>query len=322
MSLDEFSIIEKYFDQQRVARDDVILGIGDDSALLKVPVDQVLAVSTDTLVSGVHFFQDMPPKFLGHKALAVNLSDLAAMGAEPAWATLCLTLPKVDEVWIESFCSGFFELAEQYHISLVGGDLTQGSLSVSVQIHGFVPENEALRRDAAKEGDWIFVTGSLGDAGAALQMLKGQITVSETEREKLLKRLYCPQPRVALGQKLRGIANAAIDISDGLAADLSHILSQSRVGAMVLVDEIPLSEALLSSVGAEKAKQFALSAGEDYELFFTVSEDKRQQYAEELDRLFCVCIGKIEKESGLCLQNAGNCVYDLHQQGYCHFSQT
>jgi len=314
-SIHEFAIIEKYFTKNALNRRDVKLGIGDDCALLAPPPNQLLAISTDTMVSGVHFFPNVSPKTLGHKILAINLSDLAATGATPAWATLCLTMPKANEKWLKSFCQGFFKLAKQYQVSLVGGDLTQGPLSITAQVCGFVPKQQSLRRDAAKPGDLIFVSGTLGDAGAALNMLQKKLNAPK----ELLQKLETPQPQIALGKKLLGIANAAIDISDGLAADLQHILDKSHVGATVFVDDLPLSKQLKSIANKTIAKHCALSAGDDYELCFTISNAKYQKHKKLLSKLNCTCIGKIEKKPGLRLKNAEGSTYHLKKLGYKHF---
>ena len=246
MPLDEFSIIKQFFQNQQLQRDDVFLNSGDDCAVLQPPVGKLLAVSTDTLVAGVHFFEDMLPEALGYKSLAVNLSDLAAMGAEPAWVTMNLTLPSIDGNWLRDFSTGFFKLANQYHVNLIGGDLTRGPLSITVTVHGFLNQKNVLRRDAAKPGDLIYVSGPLGDAGAALKILESEITTDSATKAALIKKLYYPTPRIELGKALSSIANAALDISDGLIGDLSHILKSSGVGATLFVDQLPLSQELKS----------------------------------------------------------------------------
>lgn len=315
----EFNLIKKYFAELSPKRSDVLLSIGDDCALLKPRANEVLAVTMDTLVAGVHFFPDMPAYDLGYKALAVNLSDLAAMGAEPAWATLALTLPKVDDNWLTEFCAGFSALGQQYQLQLVGGDTTQGPLSITVQAHGFVPAQQALRRDSAKPGDKIYVTGSLGDAGAGLLSLKKQLKIKDTLQQQLINRLYKPAPRVKEGMALRGIANAAIDISDGLAADLGHILELSQVGARIYPEQLPLSSSLKQAVDLTKAWELALTAGDDYELCFTVPA-KQESKLKELN-LACTCIGRIEKIPGLHLQLSSAETYSLPGKlGYQHFA--
>lgn len=236
----EFELIRRFF-QRPVRRKDVVLGSGDDCALLSVPAESLLAVSTDTLVAGVHFFADMDPVKLGHKALAVNLSDLAAMGAEPRWVSLALTLPEVDEAWVAGFAQGFLELADFYNVELVGGDMTRGPLSITVSIKGIVPERSALLRSGAQPGDAVFVTGQLGDAALALQQRLAHQTVSP---DYLLTRLEQPEPRILAGMALRGLASSCLDISDGLASDLRHILQASGVSAQIELSQLPLSPAL------------------------------------------------------------------------------
>ena len=239
----EFDLIQQFFTRPAPSS---VLGVGDDAALLQVNAGMELVVSSDMLVSGTHFFADADPYLLGHKVLAVNLSDLAAMGATPRWATLALSLPNVDEAWLAQFSAGFFALAQQYQLDLVGGDTTRGPLNVCVTIMGEVPVQQALRRDGAKIDDDIWVSGSLGDAALALMHLQGQVQLSEDDFAACAKALHQPPPRVALGLALRGIANSAIDVSDGLVADLGHILQRSEVGAEIEVDALPVSALLRS----------------------------------------------------------------------------
>lgn len=272
----EFSLIKTYFSALTPDRDDVTLGIGDDCALLAPPANMVLATSVDTLVSDVHFFADVDPHKLGHKALAVNLSDLAAMGATPAWFTLALTLPEADPDWLKAFSAGMADLAKQHNVQLVGGDTTRGPLSITIQVTGFVEPQKALRRDAAKPGDIIFVSGTLGDAGAGLLLKQGQLLAdmfNEQDQQFVIDRLESPNPRNQLALQLSGESQAAIDISDGLLADLKHILSASRVGAVIDTAALPLSAAL-QKIPTELALKLALTAGDDYELCFTVPADK------------------------------------------------
>lgn len=270
----EFELIDKYF-KVATQRKDVDLGPGDDCALLSVPPETQLAVSTDTLVSGVHFLPDMDPVSLGYKALAVNLSDLAAMGAEPRWVSLALTLPAIDERWVAGFAEGFLELAEYYNVALVGGDMTRGPLSITVSVKGTVPTGRALLRSGAKAGDGIYVTGTLGDAALALSHLLGRRTLNENQLAAALPRLEHPHPRILAGQALRGIAGAALDLSDGLASDLGHVLRASGVRALINLDKLPLSPVLHDAVSREEAWQLALAGGDDYELLFTVPEEHR-----------------------------------------------
>ena len=273
MALSEFSIIAQYFNRSD-QRNDVLLGVGDDAALLEVPPGMHLAVSVDTMVSGRHFPVETSPEAIGHKALAVNLSDMAAMGAEPAWATLALTLPQPDTDFLTGFTAGFYRLAERWGVALVGGDTVRGPLQIVVQIQGLVPRGKALRRSGAHIGDHLFVTGTLGDAGAGLRHVQGQLCGEDTQIAELRRRLDYPTPRVQAGLALRDVASAAIDISDGLLADLGHILTASSVGAEVELEAIPVSTALGGCVVDPSDRlRLALTAGDDYELCFTVPEE-------------------------------------------------
>ncbi len=309
--MNEFAIIEHFFNASSIKRKDVVLGIGDDCAIVQPPPDQELLITTDTLVSGVHFLPDMAASDIGFKSLAVNLSDLAAKGAEPAWMTLALTLPKNDETWLKNFSTGLFELANRYHVQLIGGDLTKGPLSITIQAMGFAPKNQSLRRSNAKPGDLIYVSNTLGDAALGL---KNSMTIAKTYQDFLIARHCRPEPRIELGKQLRDIAHASIDISDGLAADLGHILNMSHVGATVYVDRLPLSNALLASVSREEGIALALNGGDDYELCFTVAPDK----AHLLNTPY-TCIGKITNQPGLDLRYQDEKKYNGTQAGYKHF---
>jgi thiamine-monophosphate kinase len=318
--LTEFDLIDRYFRDLTPGRGDVVLGIGDDCALLEVPQGRRLAVTIDTLVEGVHFARGADPESLGHKALAVNLSDLAAMGAEPAWVTLALTLPRAEANWLEGFANGFGALARAHGVALVGGDTTRGPLSITVQAHGLVEPGRELRRSGARAGDLIYVTGTLGDAGLALMVQQG-LFVGPEHLEFLRRRLDRPEPRLAAGRALRGIATAAIDISDGLASDLGHVLKASGCGALIWMDRLPLSAAMRDYVTETGDWSPALSAGDDYELCLVVPS-KKQAEAEAMGReLDCElsCIGMIEEMAGLrCLAEDGRLVDAT--SGYDHFS--
>jgi len=271
MPISEFDLIRRFLQRATAHRDDVVLGIGDDCALLDMPPGYQLAVSMDTLVEGRHFVHGADPAALGHKALAVNLSDLAAMGAEPAWATLSLTLPGPDTAWLELFVTGFSALAALHNLQLVGGDTTRGPLSVTVQVHGFVGAGRALRRDGACPGDRIYVSGTIGDAALALG-LQRQSDLATPVPDELRRRLDRPTPRTALGMLLSGRVRAAIDVSDGLVADLDHVCRASGVAARIEVARIPLSAAAQGYL-----EQFGwrpvLAGGDDYELLFCVPGD-------------------------------------------------
>ncbi len=272
MSVSEFDLIRDFFVRATGARADVLLGIGDDCALLRAPPGLALAVSVDTLVAGRHFLVDADPLDLGHKALAVNLSDLAAMGAQPAWATLALTLPQVDKNWLRAFVDGFAALAVIHDVQLVGGDTTRGPLSITIQVHGFVDPLLALRRSGARAGDRLLVSGTVGDAGLALQLMQQQLRGGSVDG-RLSRRLDRPTPRVALGRLLVGQASAAIDVSDGLIADLGHLCAASGVGARVELARLPLSPAFREHCPPRQWRP-ALAGGDDYELLFSLAADR------------------------------------------------
>lgn len=322
-SLSEFSLIERYFADLTTSRADVVLGIGDDCALLDCQPGKQLAVSIDTLVSGVHFFPDVDPFTLGHKSLAVGLSDLAAMGAEPAWFTLALTLPQADPDWLKSFSQGLSSLASESGIQLVGGDTTHGPLTISIQVHGWVDPAHSIRRDRAEVGDVIFVSGTLGDAGAALQLKLGNIDsslLSSADQSYLEQRLQQPTPRTVLGIELAGRASAGIDISDGLLADLGHITQRSGLGAKLQIDQLPLSPAL-QKLPVQQAIQLALTAGDDYELCFTANPGRAEQlqneFAGEITR-----VGVIKEGSQIIACDETGSTVDLTdiKAGYDHFT--
>lgn len=298
MAIGEFDLIATYFTHRYPQRDDVDIGVGDDGAVLKIPPNSELVVVTDTMVEGVHFDQQTPARAIGHKIVAVNLSDLAAMGAEPAWISLALTLPTVDHDWLTGFTHGLREICDYYQCQLVGGDTTRGPLTITVTAHGLVPTGKALCRNGAKPGDWIYVSGTLGDAGLALAASQQQHKLSPDYQRRLNERLFFPSPRVALGQSLRGIASSAIDVSDGLLADLGHILSASQVGARIDVDELPLSLALTESLSETDAYKYALTSGDDYELLFTVPEAQRGLFDTVIAHAAHkpVCIGRVTNE--------------------------
>jgi len=318
--LNEFDLIKTYFQKQPVHRPDVALGIGDDAALVIVPSDHELVVATDLLVSGVHFPQSTDPRSVGHKALAVNLSDMAAMGASPAWITLTLSLPAADPEWLQEFCAGLYALASQFNTALIGGDTTRGPLTVGVQILGTVPRGQARTRAGAEPGDRVYVTGCLGDAALGLALVEGRLDLPAEFREPVITRLNRPVPRIAAGVQLRGIASACIDISDGLLADLGHVLESSKVGARIEQMRIPVSpsyDCALSTIGWAPA----LSGGDDYELCFTVPpalEPGLRQVADRLGVSFQE-IGEIQDEPGLRLIDEHGAPVNLRAAGFDHF---
>lgn len=323
VAIGEFELIERFFAKGFGERDDVVLGVGDDAAIVRVPAGFELVVAADTSVSGVHFPNDLAPEHVGYRALAVNLSDLAAMGAAPAWCTLALTLPAVDERWLENFTRGFRALAARHHVALIGGDTTRGPLALTVQILGLVPTGAALRRDGARPGDAVFVSGTMGDAAAGLALAQRELSVFRGADDHFLReRFVTPTPRVDLGQALRGIASAAIDISDGLHADLGKLLMASAVGARIALEHLPLSEALVRSAGLERARELALGGGDDYELCFTVPAN--QVAAAERAAAASSCpirrIGSIESQSGLRCFDRGHPAA-IAVAGYDHFAR-
>jgi thiamine-monophosphate kinase len=274
----EFEIIERYF--TRPSRDpDVLIGVGDDAAV--IAVRGLAAVTVDTLVAGVHFPDGIAPALLGYRAMAVNLSDLAAMGAEPRWCTLALTLPRPDELWLDGFSRGLFELAERHGVSLVGGDLTRGPLTITVQLMGRIDGARMLTRAGGKLGDDVYVTGTLGDSAAGVALINERVDTPQGSAGAALKeRFYKPVPRVEAGLALRALASAAIDVSDGLLADLGHLCERSGCGALIDVERVPLSAELLSTFPPQIALAHALGGGDDYELCFTAPPSR----AEEIDR--------------------------------------
>ena len=317
----EFDLIRKYFATQAIHRQEVAESIGDDAAIVSIPAGNELAITTHTHVHHVHFPKHTNPADIGHKSLAVNLSDLAAMGATPAWITLALTLPDADETWIKAFCEGFFTLANRFHVQLIGGDLTRGPLSITIQAHGLVPKGQAILRSGAKSGDLIYITGTLGDAGLALAILQEKISADTQRCAELNCRLNRPEPRVAIGEILRGRANAAIDISDGFAADLMHLLDASKVGAKINIDKLPHSEALSKTLTREHAVALALTAGDDYELCFTVPPAKQVELEKALSHLTCrvTCVGIITAQPGLTFHDEQGHIYEAAIHGYQHF---
>lgn len=291
--------------------------MGDDCALLACQPDQVLAATIDTLVSGVHFFPQIDPVSLGYRALAVALSDLAAMAADPAWVLLALTLPEVDVAWLQDFACGFLALTERYCVDLVGGNLTRGPLTITVQALGWVPEQQALKRSAAKPGDWVCVSGFLGEAGLGLKMLLGEV---DWRDERAIKHFLRPQPQVEFGLALRGLAHACIDVSDGLAQDLGHVLVASQVGASIDWEALPLSQAVRRYIAETGDWHLPLSAGDDYKLCFTVPPQHVAQLEQRLQRLGLAWhrIGEIEENSGLRLRKDGR-IISVPPTGYRHF---
>lgn len=321
MGAGEFDLIARIAARSR-SRADVLLGIGDDAAMLAAPpAGEALCVCVDTLNTGVHFPEETAPYDIGWKALAVNLSDLAAMGATPRWATLALSLPSSDPAFVDALIDGLFGLAEQHSVALVGGDTTRGPLSLSVQAIGSVAPTRALRRDGARVGDAIYLSGSTGDAAAGLAIVQQRIECSDPQVAQALRtRLDRPAPRVELGQALAGTAHACIDISDGLLADLGHVLKASAVGAALDLDALPVSSALRAlRPDAEQRWPLQLAGGDDYELL-VCGETADIEALPEFARGELTRIGRIESTQGLRFERGGHAfAYRAERCGYEHF---
>ncbi|MFD0321760.1 MULTISPECIES: thiamine-phosphate kinase [Lysobacter] len=334
MSAAEFDLIAR-IRARAATRGDVVLGIGDDAALLQPPPGRQLAVATDTLNRGVHFGDDAAAADIGWKALAVNLSDLAAMGADPAWCTLSLSLPdeggESRQTFVDGFLDGFLELAAQHRVALVGGDTTRGPLSVCVTVIGFVEPGWALRRDAAQVGDEIWVTGTLGDAAAALALagvapycdheVRNNSGDAQTDAARLFERLHRPTPRVVAGRALRGLARAGIDISDGLLADLGHVCAASNVGACIEAGQLPTSHALAAACDGDSRRVLQLTGGDDYELCFTVAPRQRASVLQALSASGTPVqmIGHIEAQPGVRVRLPDGSAWTPPRSGYQHF---
>lgn len=318
----EFDIIRQYFTRPVTK---AVLGVGDDAALISTTLGKELVISVDTLVSGHHFFADTDPRQLGYKTLAVNLSDMAAMGANPRWATLALTLPRnliqQNETWLDEFAAGFFELASTYQIELIGGDTTCGPLNISVQIIGEVEKGKALLRSGARPGDDIWISGHLGDAALALAHKQQHINLNSDEFMQCLCALHEPIARIGLGRRLINLAHSVIDISDGLMADLAHIVECSNVSATIYIDEIACSSILSKYLPHPVAVSCLLAGGDDYELCFTAS-GRKQKEIEELSLQLAIPltrIGRITQGKGLTVLNSDGTVITQETKGYDHF---
>lgn len=317
MSLGEFDLIAKYFSRapRRAA-----VGVGDDCAVFAAASGQQLCVSSDMLVEGRHFLSTVAPQRLGHKALAVNLSDLAACGAAPLAFTLALALPRADEVFLEGFARGLWALAEGFDIDLVGGDTTAGPLNICITVFGEVPCGQAILRSGAVVGDELWVSGFLGDARAALECFRGTLALGGEDFEQARRAMETPQPRVELGQRLRGIAHSAIDLSDGLLGDLGHLLRRSGVGACVRLDDLPRS-ALVAALPPAVQHTCLLHGGDDYELLFSAPVDKRDAVvaAGAAARTPLSCIGQIEAGSALRVLDGAGRALRTDGRGFDHF---
>jgi len=314
----EFELIARYF--TRPARR-AVLGVGDDAALFRAGAGMELAVSTDMLVSGTHFVAQADPRRLGHKTLAVNVSDLAAMGATPRWALLSLSLPKAEPAWLKPFSRGFLAAADAFGVDLIGGDTTRGPLNLCVTIFGEVPRGQALRRDRARAGDDVWVSGELGTAALGLAHQQGRIALPPAAAARCLRALDLPQPRVALGLGLRGIANAAIDVSDGLVADLGHIGERSGLGADIHIGHLPCSPSLARLPDRALAEQAMLAGGDDYELCFTAAAKRRAEIERLSNRLGLrlTRVGCMRKGRGVRVLRPDGSAYRQSKRGFDHF---
>ena len=321
--MDEFSLIQRYFSasDSRAAGKGVILGIGDDAAILKAAENEELLVSTDTLISGVHFPELTDPAAIGHKALAVNLSDIAAMGGDAKWFTLALSIPEPDSAWLQAFSDGLLSLARQVGISLVGGDTTRGNLSITITVIGTVPAAGAVRRSGARPGDIVFVTGSPGFAAMGLAAMQKKDLSSGEEQLEHINKLNFPQPRLQEGQYLRAFASSMIDISDGLAADLGHILLASRCSAVINSETLMNRQPESSSVPKKQFLEAALYGGDDYELLFTIPAEKLITFeANWIESFSCVTrIGDVIPGDGLIIKDRNGIIMNIENTGYNHF---
>lgn len=321
MPLTERALIDRFFRDCGARRADVRLGIGDDAALLDVPAGAQLVAKVDTLVSGVHFLPGAPPAAVGHRALAVNLSDLASMGARPAWALLALTLPAADETWLTGFASGFDALARAHEVALVGGDTTSGPLCISVQLLGYMPPSTAMLRSGARPGDCLFISGTPGDAAAGLIVERGERPASNPSHAAYLReRFLFPTPRVELGSRLRAYASACIDVSDGLLGDAGKLALASGCGIEIDYEALPLSAALVGEMGAERARELALTGGDDYELCFAVPASRLEALHRELptEAWNYSRIGVVRKAPGAVVTRNGT-VMEFSHCGFEHF---
>jgi len=317
--LGEFEVIARFFSRPS-GRSDVLLGVGDDAALLQPPAGQAVVAATDTLVEGRHFLPGTPPAAIGHQALAVNLSDLAAMGAEPSWALLSLAMPQSDERWLAEFARGLYELADKHGVALVGGDTVSGPLVVTIEVLGFVPPQLALKRSGARPGDLLFVSGSPGEAAAGLDLLRQGIERFDSQDTRV-RRFLSAEPRIALGRALRGRATAAMDVSDGLLGDLGKLARSSGVGARVDLERLPISSVLASHYDQETCERYVLQGGDDYELLFTLPPQCASLAAQiEAEGACSVrCIGEVTAGDRVeCVRNGS--VVAIAGKGYDHFA--
>lgn len=317
--MNEFSLIEVFFKAEALCREEVIYGIGDDAACVSLPANQQLLISTDTLVADVHFLSSWDAYDIASRAVRVNVSDIAAMAAKPCWLSLALTLPEFDTLWLERFSKGLHDSLKLFNIALIGGDTTRGPLSITLTIHGLVPQGKSVRRSGAKPGDRIYVSGDIGAAALAVAYLKSD-KLEEADQKLVFHKLVHPSPRVDLAEILQDFASAAIDISDGLSADLNHICVASGVGALLYSDAIPVHP-VVKKYQKDRALEFALSGGDDYELCFTVPRQDEKKLLAFLAKvgLSCYPIGYIQENLGLGMEMSNGQIVELNPLGYRHF---
>lgn len=314
----EFDLIAKYFNRKS-QRADVLLGVGDDAAIVDVAPDKRLVVAVDTIVESVHFLPNTSAADIAYRALAVNLSDMAAMGAIPHWMTLSLSLPQSDEAWLSDFANGLYELADAEGVALIGGDTVRGPLSITVQIMGVIERDRWLTRSGARPGDLLFVSGVVGEAAAGLATVQQKMPIS-APANRLRQRFLRPEPRVTLGRQIRALATAAIDISDGLLADLNHICRSSGVGAHVDLERLPKSDAMRALFSDDACERFSLRGGDDYELLFAVPIEKvLEAEAAIADGVRCTPIGRFVNGTSVQCYRGGECI-DINTRGYDHFT--
>ena len=321
--MDEFSLIQHFFSAANLDSDNkyVLLGIGDDTAIIKAVQDEELLFTIDTLISGVNFPEDTDPVAIGHKSLAVNLSDIAAMGGRARWFTLALSLPDVDANWLQAFSNGLLSLAKQFDVSLVGGDTTRGPLSITISVIGTAPEGTAIRRSGARTGDSIFVTGKPGMAALGLAAIKGSLALPGTAQATFQQQLDYPQPRLLEGDFLRNYASSMIDISDGLAADLGHILAASHCGAVINRDSLTCWQTGLSTLPDSRLLDAALYGGDDYELLFSVPAGMSFSLEQDWPGSFSPLsrIGEVTEDKGIMMRDNSGKLMKITARGYNHF---
>ncbi len=330
MAVSEFELIKKYFNRPGLIPDtmqsaQLPVGIGDDCALLDLPAEKLLAVSMDTLLADVHFPAQTDPSLIAQRAMAVNLSDLAAMGATPLACTLALSLPKAEDDWLQAFSLGLETMVQNYACPLIGGDISKGPLGITIQVHGLIEKGAQLSRSGARPGDLVYVSGVLGAAGLAVSLLSNGMSLNKPDTIELYNAYYKPQPRLALGQSIAGTASAAIDISDGLVADLGHVARQSEVGIELIASKIPIATTVKKFMGSMEDKQkglsLALTAGDEYELAITVAEDNQKAFLEQASQtdIAITLIGRVVKGSRVrCLDSEGKEI-EVAKAGYQHF---